>query len=153
MRTSPLLAVAFLAQAVAATAETAPAETAPADPLTPLFGEVRDIPAEEWRRMVQGRTVTYLIGGEVWAREAYTPGSDTVSIQLSDGTCMQGFWYTRDREYCFAWELGEVSCFRHVRSDGQILVIPMDGGLPAGSVQTVSGISDLGLACGPALTS
>lgn len=130
----------FLVLAVPASAAegTAPAEDA---------GALRDIPPADWRQMTRGQTVTYRMGGEIWARESYALSGDTVAIRLADGTCMEGVWSWTDGTYCFAWSSGELSCFRHVRADGEILVIPTDSG---GAVQTVSDISPGPVACGPA---
>lgn len=113
----------------------------------------QDITVEEWREMVLGRTVTYRIGPQVWAQEAYDVNSNAVAIRLADGTCMEGTWTHLDNVYCFAWIDTETSCFRHVRDDGEILVIPIVDGEPSGAVQTVAGVSDLPLACGPNLSS
>lgn len=119
----------------------------------PLPEDVQDIAPAEWRDMVRGRTVTYLIGGAVWAQEAYGRHGNGVSIKLADGTCMEGVWEHTGTAFCFAWTGGEYSCFRHVRVDDEILIIPVQDGEPAGTVQSVKQISDLPLACGPALTS
>lgn len=112
-----------------------------------------DIGPDEWRAMVMGRTVTYRIGGEIWAQEAYDTVSDAVAIRLADGTCMHGVWDWQDGVFCFAWSGGERSCFRHVRAQDRILVIPVQDGFAGGTIQTVSAIGDLPLACGPALSS
>lgn len=118
------------------------------------IGGMKDIPIDDWREMVRGRTVTYSIGGDVWARETYDTGSDTVWIRLADGTCMDGVWTWNDGVYCYAWSSGEFSCFRHVRSQGSILVIPvLEDGTGLGTIQTVTQISDVPASCGPELTS
>lgn len=127
---------------------------APADTQDGAETGMADIAKEDWRALVRGRTVTYSIGGEVWARETYDTGSDTVWIRLADGTCMDGNWSWADGIFCFDWSSGEYSCFRHVRSDGRILVIPMLAeGLGVGTIQTVTQISDVPASCGPELTS
>ena len=105
------------------------------------------IPLEEWDSMVRGRTVTYRIGQEVWAQEVYAPHGNAVWIQLSDGTCMSGTWYHVRDTYCFDWDPALSSCFRHVRRDGEILIIPVVDGEPAGDIQTVAAINDLPLTC------
>lgn len=117
-------------------------------------GGMADIALDDWRDMVRGRTVTYSIGGDIWARETYDTGSDTVWIRLADGSCMEGIWTWADGVYCFDWTSGEFSCFRHVRADGQILVIPvLEDGTGIGTIQTVTQISDVPASCGPELTS
>lgn len=112
-----------------------------------------DISVAEWKKMVLGRTVTYRIGPQIWAQEAYDTGTNAVSIRLADGTCMDGTWSHTGNTFCFAWTGAETSCFRHVRDAGQILIVPMVDGEPSGTVQTVTGVSDLPLTCGPALSS
>lgn len=120
----------------------------------PIAGDgIEEIAPAEWKRMVLGHTVTYRIGGRLWAHEAYATTGNAVEIQLFDGTCMEGVWEWADGAYCFYWSGGEDSCFRHVRADGEILVIPVGDGMPGGTIQTVAGISDLPLTCGPALSS
>ncbi|NNU81015.1 hypothetical protein HMH01_11260 [Halovulum dunhuangense] len=108
------------------------------------------IPPEEWRSMVEGRTVTYLIGEEVWARETYDRSGNGVSIRLADGTCMDGVWDFTDGAYCFTWSGGEYSCFLHLRDGAEILIVPILDGA-TGAVQTVGGITDSGPGCGPDL--
>ena len=51
-----------------------------------------DIPVEEWTAMAMGRTLTYRINGAFWAFEHYYPGTDRVTLQLYDGSCMEGRW-------------------------------------------------------------
>ena len=112
-----------------------------------------DIPPQEWREMVVGHSVTYNIGGAFWAHEAYDPASNAVVIRMADGTCLEGTWSWSEGEYCFAWRGEGTSCFRHVRRDGEILIIPMVDGLPSGQVQTVAGVTDLPVSCGSGLAS
>ena len=134
-------AAALLAQAVAATESGAPEQGDVAQP---------GIAPAEWRAMVRGRTVTYQIDGQAWAQEAYDLTTNAVAIRLIDGTCMEGTWSYTDGEYCFAWTSGEHSCFLHVRAADQILIIPVVDGVQSGTIQTVGGISDAPLTCGPA---
>lgn len=116
-------------------------------------GPLEDIAPAEWREMVDGHSVTYHIGGAFWAREAYDTASNAVVIRMADGTCLEGTWSWTDGEYCFAWRGEGTSCFRHVRSEGEILIIPMVDGAPAGDIQTVAGVTDLPVTCGSGLTS
>jgi len=119
----------------------------------PVGGGLVDLTADQWRQMVQGRTVTYLIGEERWANERYDPVGNGVSIQLADGTCMDGFWYMSEALFCFAWAMADTSCFRHVSDGDVILVIPTVDGLTSGTIQSVAGISDTALNCSGDLTS
>lgn len=113
----------------------------------------KDISPDEWQSLVRGRTVTYKIGQSIWAQEAYDPRTNSVSIRLADGTCMDGIWAHADGEYCFAWTSGEYSCFRHLRTADEIVIVPVEDGAPTGVTQTVDKVSDIPLACGPALSS
>ena len=66
--------------------------------------------------MAMGRTLTYRINGEFWALEHYYPGTDRVTLELYDGTCLQGTWDYSEPLYCFHWEGQGTSCFRHARA-------------------------------------
>ncbi len=112
-----------------------------------------DIPVAEWRAMAEGRTLTYTIGGEFWALEHYTPGTDRVTLQFYDGTCLEGRWEFVAPLYCFHWEGEGTSCFRHARLGDEILVLETRDGAETGALQTMSGVSDAPLACGPAAIS
>jgi hypothetical protein len=113
----------------------------------------QDIPVAEWTEMATGRTLTYRINGEFWALEHYYPGTDRVTLQLYDGSCMQGTWEYSAPLYCFHWEGQGTSCFRHARSEGEILIIETQDGADTPLTQTMSGVSDVPLTCGPAVTS
>lgn len=115
---------------------------------TPAEGT--DIPVEEWRAMSEGRTLTYRIDGELWALEHYTPGTNRVQIELFDGTCMTGTWDYAAPHYCFHWDGQGTSCFRHTRKGDEILVIEASDGHDTPMTQTMTGVSDTPLACGPA---
>ncbi len=112
-----------------------------------------DIPPEEWTAMASGRTLSYAIDGAIWAFERYEPNSNRVTLQFFDGSCLEGVWEHRDEHYCFHWEGEGTSCFRHTRDGDRILVLETEDGVETGAVQTVTGISDMPLACGPAITS
>ena len=111
----------------------------------------KDISRDEWYAMVKGRTVTYRIGDLVWAHETYDPRTNKVYIAMADGKCMEGVWTHLDNEFCFAWDDNDFVCFRHARSEGEILIIPMENGQPDGDTQVVKSITDTGLPCGPEL--
>ncbi len=115
--------------------------------------KARDISLQEWRALAQGRTLTYRISGDLWALERYASSGNRVMIQIADGECMEGVWTHENNQFCFAWDSGELSCFRHVRQGEDIFVVPMQGDQPSGSVQMMTSISDTPLACGPAVTS
>lgn len=119
----------------------------------PPSGEAVDIPVEEWTAMARGRTLTYRIGDELWAMERYAPDSDRVRLQFRDGSCLEGTWDYEAPLYCFHWRDQGTSCFRHMRRGDEILVIEAPGGEENGQIQFMTEVSDLPLACGPAVTS
>jgi hypothetical protein len=112
-----------------------------------------DIPPEEWRAMAMGRTLTYRIDGGFWAMEHYTPGSDRVTLQFNDGSCLEGTWDYQPPLYCFHWEGEGTSCFRHARLGDEILIIETLLGQDTGAIQTMTAVSDLPVSCGPMVTS
>ena len=112
-----------------------------------------NIPVEEWIAMAEGRTLTYRINGEFWALEHYYPGTNHVTLQLYDGTCMQGTWDYAKPLYCFHWEGQGTSCFRHARVDDEIVIIETQGGLDTPMTQSMTAVTDVPLTCGPAVTS
>ena len=112
-----------------------------------------DIPVEEWSAMAMGQTLTYRINGTFWALEHYYPGTDRVTLQLYDGTCMQGRWDYVEPLYCFYWEGQDTSCFRHARIDGEILIIESRDGMDTAMTQSMTAVTDIPLTCGPAVTS
>jgi hypothetical protein len=115
--------------------------------------EAVDIPLEEWVAMAMGRTLTYRIGGELWAMERYVPGTNEVMLQFRDGTCLTGTWEYSAPHYCFHWDGEGTSCFRHARAGEEILILETVGGIDTGAVQTMTDVSDTPLTCGPAVVS
>jgi hypothetical protein len=113
----------------------------------------RNIPLEEWTGMAMGRTLTYRIDGEFWALEHYYPGTDRVTLQLYDGTCLQGTWDYTAPHYCFHWEGEGTACFRHARLDDEIIIIETQDGADTLMLQSMTAVTDVPLACGPAVTS
>ncbi len=116
-------------------------------------GQATNIPVAEWSAMASGRTLTYRINGTLWALEHYDPGSNGVTLQLYDGSCMQGTWDYTDPLYCFHWDGQGTSCFRHVRAGGRIVIIEARNGSDTPMTQEMTGVSDTPLSCGPAATS
>lgn len=108
-----------------------------------------DIPVEEWTAMTAGKTLTYRIGDDFWALERYEAGSNRVTLQFYDGTCLNGTWGQVGGLYCFDWEGEGTSCFRHARLGDEILILETRDGMETGGVQVMTGISDTPLACGP----
>lgn len=106
-----------------------------------------DIPVEEWRSMSEGKTLSYKIDGRLWALEQYIPGTDRVRIQLEDGSCMDGWWEYEAPHYCFHWMGQGTSCFRHVRLDGQVVVVESRDGVDTGMTQDMTSVSDAPLSC------
>lgn len=143
MRRSPLLLLALLAPPLAAPAQGLPAETAGA----------KDIPVGEWVAMAEGRTLTYEINGEFFALEHYYPHSNRVTLQTSDGRCMEGTWEYSAPHYCFYWEGQPPACFRHARVGSGILIIETENGQDTPMTQRMTGVSDTPVTCGAPPTS
>ncbi len=137
------LALGWVAAAVPALPQSAPAVPEGA----------ANIPVEDWREMAAGRTLTYRVGDELWALERYAPSGNGVTLQFYDGTCLKGTWDYAAPLYCFHWEGEGTSCFRHARVGREIVIIETLDGADTGSVQKMTGVSDVPLACGPAVTS
>jgi hypothetical protein len=112
-----------------------------------------NIPVQEWTAMAMGRTLTYRIDGTFWALEHYYPGTDRVTLQLYDGSCMQGRWDYSEPLYCFYWEGQDTSCFRHARLGDEILIIESQDGVDTPMTQNMTAVTDIPLTCGPAVTS
>ena len=138
------LALAALAVVLLPAASQSPAER---------IARAANIPVEEWRAMAMGRTLTYRINGELWAFEHYYPGTNRVTLQLYDGSCLHGTWDYAEPLYCFHWEGQGTSCFRHARVDGGILIVETLNGHDTPLTQDMSGVTDLPLTCGSAVTS
>ena len=117
---------------------------------------IRDIPLEDWRARVLGRTVHYYIDGEPFGREYYFPDGRGVIFQHVGGTCLEGEWVYREAiaAYCYLWPEA-VSCFRHVMRGDETLILPVepDGSPSLSGPQTVERITPQPLSCGPAVTS
>ncbi len=112
-----------------------------------------NIPVEEWTAMAAGRTLTYRINGDFWALEHYYTGTNHVTLQLYDGSCMEGTWDYSDPLYCFHWDGQGTSCFRHARLGDEILIIEQQNGADTPMTQSMTAVTDVPLTCGPAQTS
>jgi hypothetical protein len=126
---------------------------AASQPTAETVARATNIPVEEWIAMATGRTLTYRINGEFWALEHYYPGTNRVTLQLYDGTCMQGTWDYHAPLYCFHWEGQGTSCFRHARLGDEILIIETQDGADTPMTQSMTAVTDVPLSCGPAVTS
>ncbi|MEX0970615.1 MAG: hypothetical protein WD046_09255 [Paracoccaceae bacterium] len=80
----------------------------------------------EWRNMVEGRTVTYTIENEFFAREFYVTGTNRVVIAVNNGICLNGEWFMDGPAFCFVWEGAPPSCFTHHRLDGGVYINGVD---------------------------
>jgi hypothetical protein len=120
---------------------------APALAAGPEPGDV-PIPLEEWREMVEGRTVWYALNGQHWGREYFHPGKDSATFLARDGQCVTAPWAYAEGVYCFAY--AGMHCFRHVRRGEEIVVIPIEGD---GAEQTVERIDDTPVSCEAPLSS
>jgi hypothetical protein len=105
------------------------------------------VPVEEWRALTEGRVVWYSLDGRHWGREYFHRGRDVATFVAEDGTCMTAPWVEAEGIYCFAYS--GMDCFRHVRREGELIVLPLGDG----AAQTIERITDDGpLSCEPALS-
>lgn len=137
MRSTPALLLALLAP-VAVIAQDLPGESDAA----------RDIPLEEWVAMADGNTLTYRINGIFFALEHYYPRSNRVTLQASDGRCLQGTWNYEAPHYCFYWEDQPPACFRHARLGSEILIIETENGEDTPMTQLMTDVTDTPVRCG-----
>ncbi len=112
-----------------------------------------NIPPEEWEAMASGRTLTYKINGQFWALEHYYPGTNRVTLQINDGSCLQGTWDYDAPRYCFHWDGQGTACFRHARLGNETLIIETQDGADTPMIQMMTNVTDTPLVCGPAVTS
>lgn len=117
------------------------------------FPEAADIPVEEWTAMAMGRTLIYRIDGAFWAMEHYYPGTNRVTLQLYDGTCLEGTWDYTAPIYCFHWDEQGTACFRHARRGEDVLIIETQDGQDTPALQMMTAVTDAPLSCGQAVTS
>ncbi|PZQ49205.1 MAG: hypothetical protein DI556_11685 [Rhodovulum sulfidophilum] len=127
----------------------APLAAAAQDPV-PAGGvaEAEDIPVAEWIAMAGGRTLTYQINGAFFALEHYYPDSNRVTLQASDGRCLQGTWDYKAPHYCFYWENEAPACFRHARLGADVLIIETEDGHDTPMTQMMTSVSDTPVTCG-----
>ena len=74
--------------------------------------------AEEFDAYTQGRTLTYIIGGEPYGIERYKADRRVIWSFL-DGQCSLGRWYAEDEAICFVYD--------HAPDDPQCWAIYRDG--------------------------
>lgn len=121
--------------------------------LSERLSDAPNIPFEEWREITAGLTVVYEIEGDIYGYEAYRRNSNRVTIQLQDGSCVDGEWYMEQAAFCFNWEDTLLNCFNHKRLGGSIYVIGLEAGVETEEIQKVVEIESIPLQCGPALLS
>lgn len=146
MRTGAAAALVLIAGAAAAETarELPPRPVLDLPDRADLAEEGDDISPAEWRALVAGRTVWYSDSLGLWGRERYDTASDTVTFQFHTGECMSATWRHEGLHYCFDFHDGPPHCFRHLRMDGRLYVLGVQG-----AVQEVTKIDDSPVVCGP----
>lgn len=107
----------------------------------------------DWRSMVAGRTVTYAIDGELFAREFYVSNSNRVVISLADGLCLNGQWFMEGPAFCYAWENNAPDCFTHHQTDEGVFIIGVNSTPLDIEIQEVFDIRTAVVQCGAELLS
>ena len=111
-----------------------------------------NISFKDWRNLTLGKTVVYEINGETFSYEIYNGGS-SVTIQLENGSCIDGTWFMEQSAFCFEWIDGPLNCFNHKRLGEDIYVIGLENGVETTDIQKVARIDNIAVSCGPALLS
>jgi len=120
--------------------------------LAEILSTAPEISYEDWRDMTAGKTVVYQIFGKTFGFERYQNGNN-VTIQLDDGSCIDGTWFMQETAFCFDWEGGPLNCFHHKRVGDTIYIVGLDNGKESADIQIVSRIDNTPISCGPALLS
>ena len=105
----------------------------------------------DWRSMVEGKTVTYSIDNQFFAREFYETGTNRVVISVAGGLCLNGQWYMDGPAFCFVWEGAAPSCFTHHQLDEGVYINGLGGSDI--EIQFVTDIRRATVQCGEELLS
>lgn len=101
------------------------------------------ISADEFERLVQGRTLSYATGGVPYGAEEYLSGRRVRWSHL-DGACEEGRWYEAGGDVCFVYDgIATPQCWRFFL-EGENLVAQFTGG-------AASEVYELGAHAGPLL--
>ena len=96
--------------------------------LTALPGHAADessvIPPEDFRALVEGRTLHYTVEGEYYGSEQFYPG-DRATWQNPGGSCEQGHWWQIGLELCFRY--GNTSCWKTYEADDTRYAVSRSG--------------------------
>lgn len=80
----------------------------------------RPITAEEFERIVTGKTFTYSVGGAPYGAEEYRKNR-RVRWTFLDGNCSEGTWYPSADQICFIYDtIPEPQCWYFFENGGQL---------------------------------
>jgi len=95
--------------------------------------------------LVQGRTLTYGTPGQPPRGYERYYSDRRVTWAEPDGTCLEGHWYPKEEQICFAYD-GEPSpyCFLYYRDGASILSTNPDGSEPETSTDAPLDVVNFG---------
>ena len=86
----------------------------------PAFAAERPLSAQEFERMVTGKTFSYATGGAPYGAEEYLDNR-RVTWTFLDGECIEGKWYPAGDQICFVYDaLPDPQCWVFFERGGQL---------------------------------
>ena len=100
---------------------------------------------QDFESLVQGRTLTYGTEGQPPRGYERYYSDRRVTWAEPDGTCLEGHWYTKGPQICFAYD-GQPSpfCFLYYRDGDTILSTNPDGSEPETSTDAPLDVINFG---------
>lgn len=134
----------------AQSADPAPAQQTQSDPApAPAPANRTYLTAEEFRQVMEGRTVVLALNGAYFAAEQYL-GGDRAIWRPRGGACQPGVWIYAEPTFCFYYGYGRIedNCWFVYEQDGVYFAESSSG-----QVLEIVSITDEPLDCQPNLSS
>ncbi|MDJ0639414.1 MAG: hypothetical protein QNJ20_11310 [Paracoccaceae bacterium] len=106
--------------------------------LLPLAANAGDRPisAEEFERLVTGKTYTYAKSGIAYGAEAYLPNR-RVQWTFLDGECSEGEWFVSNEQICFVYDdIPGEQCWNFYLDGGRLQAEYVGDGAPSRLYET-----------------
>ena len=87
---------------------------------TVAFAADRPITADEFERIVTGKTFSYANGGNAYGAEEYLDNR-RVRWTFLDGECTEGTWYAAGEQICFVYDnIADPQCWHFYEHSGRL---------------------------------